>query len=142
MRTKKMLIAGLAVLAVSFTSNLQWSMQDYGLKSISLSEQLLAQGTTETGWWDKTTGAVSDWWHDLHNYSKDKKYLGVTRQKTTTNGSSGGGTVTIGNGNIGASGSSGSNSSVTIVENEYLYECQDGKDDFTCTDSWKNSPNK
>lgn len=66
MNTKKMFFVGLAVLTVAMVSNLQWSMQDYGLKSISLSKQILAQDSD--GWWDTVTGTVSDWYDSLKEY--------------------------------------------------------------------------
>lgn len=137
MKTKKFIFVCAALLVVAFVSNLQWAMQDYGFKSITLSPQILAQGS-DTNWWDKVTATVSQWWDDLHEYKK--AYCGITRKRSTTTTNSNSGTITVGNGNVGLSGGTG----LTVVEmatfDEYLYKCYAGKEDIFCSESWENSP--
>lgn len=135
MKTNKKLFGSLVCLALFFIFNLQWSMQDYGLKSISLSKQVLAQDSA-TSWFDKVMGGITDWWDDKHIYAEYKEYKGTKREVTTTVG----GTTEINIGRPGLSGSTGISNGVVIKQTEYLYICIDGKDDIFCSGSWLDSP--
>ena len=118
MNKRKMVFVGLAFIAVAMVSNLQWSMQDYGLKSISLSKQILAQDSN--GFWNIVTGTVSDWYEGLGRYDKDKKFGYVTRMREVTTGSLG--------------------DSSSIICNEFLNKCVEGTDIYSCNASWDLKP--
>lgn len=135
MKTNKTLFASLVCLALFLIFNLQWTMQDYGLKSISLSKQVLAQDST-TSWFDKVMGDVTKLWDNAHKYADYKVHKGTKRSITTTIE----GTTGISIGRPGVSGTTGINNSVTIKQTEYLYICVDGKDRIFCSESWLNSP--
>lgn len=131
-----MFFVGLAVLTVAMVSNLQWSMQDYGLKSISLSKQILAQDSD--GWWDTVTGTVSDWYDSLKEYDSKKTHMGITKIVKTTSAS--GGSIGISPGGI--TGSVSNSNSTETTQIYYLNECQKGTSDIFCSDSWDYKPTR
>lgn len=135
MKVNKTLFASLVGLTLFLIFNLQWTMQDYGLKSISLSKQVLAQDST-TNLVDKIIGGVTKLWEDAHQYAEYKEYKGTKREVTKTIE----GTTGVSIGRPGASGTTGVKNSTTIKQIEYLYICISGKDRIFCSESWLNSP--
>lgn len=135
MKVNKTLFASLVGLALFLIFNLQWTMQDYGLKSISLSKQVLAQDST-TNLVDKIIGGVTKLWEDAHQYAEYKAHKGTEREVTKTIE----GTTGVSIGRPGASGTTGVKNSITIKQIEYLYICVGGKDRIFCSESWLNSP--
>lgn len=46
MKTKRFVIAGVVMIVAAMLCNLNWAMNDYGIKEISLDSSILAQSTT------------------------------------------------------------------------------------------------
>lgn len=132
MKKNRNLMLSVLVAGVAIASNLQWSYQDYGLKTISLSKQVLAQDSNsdskETGLLDK----VTDW---LYEYDDEKVYSGQSRKRTSSIGGSLSGFIT----NI-ISGVGGTITAETTIEQEEFYnECVEGKDRIFCSDGWEDT---
>lgn len=130
MKKNRNLMLSVLVAGVAIASNLQWSYQDYGLKTISLSKQVLAQDSNsdskETGLLDK----VTDW---LYEYDDEKEYSGQSRKRTSSIGGSLSGFIT----DI-ISGVGGTITAETTIEQEEFYnKCVDGKDRIFCSDGWE-----
>ena len=149
MKRKKVFLSGLAMLAVAFVLNLQWSLQDYGIKSITLSQQILAQGHSKNNGTDTGGGTLLDDISGKISHVFSKKYSAIkvhnhiTREVTDEFTFTDGLSVAIAISPAAAITRAISAAfSKKITYTQYLYECQEGQDDIFCMDSWRNSPYK
>lgn len=130
MKKNRNLMLSVLVAGVAIASNLQWSYQDYGLKTISLSKQVLAQDSNsdskETGLLDK----VTDW---LYEYDDEKVFSGETRKRKATTG----GTLSGGISDITHDVSGSITVETTTEQIEYYNKCKAGKDRIFCSDGWE-----
>lgn len=134
MKTKNAILVGAVVLlSAGALSNLQWSMNKYGLLSSSLSKHVLALSDSDTS--DGKDGNGDDTGINERRY-KEKKYQGEKQTITTTTTT----TTSVG-ANLGVV--KGEKSTVkTETKTSYLYlnECVGEGDLKNCVSSWDEMP--
>lgn len=77
MRTKRFVIAGVVMIVAAMLCNLNWAMNDYGIKEISLDSRILAQSTTTNSGNNKPGGGTG---------SDAPKGVGIERHPCTISG--------------------------------------------------------
>ncbi|MCD7925974.1 MAG: hypothetical protein LUI85_15310 [Bacteroides sp.] len=139
MKTKNVLLASAVILLSTGTlSNLQWSMDKYGLLSNSLSKQVLALASDDKSGDDKKDDDKKDddKTGDDKTGFKEKKFKNITRKEkeehtvTTTAG------VTI----LGIKGGTTITCTNTIESIKYLNTCIGEGTLKDCTSSWDEYP--
>lgn len=132
MKAKKVFLVGaIALLGVGSLSNLQWSMDKYGLLSSSLSKQVLALSDTSDGKDEKDGDTGTN-----EKQYKEKKYQGEKRTLTTSTTK----TKTVGV-NLGVvKGETTVATTTTETTYQYLNECVGEGDLKNCISSWDSTP--
>lgn len=135
MKTKKAILVGAVILfGAGALSNLQWSMDGYGLLNSSLSQQVLALGENDTTGMDDNK--KDDGGTNKKGY-KEKKYNGEKRTNTTTITTS----TTVGVNIIGVVKGE-KTKVVTKMETSYQYlnECVGEGNLENCVSTWDETP--